>query len=342
MGRLERDLAAWCASLVERARVIAVSVVVGRGGERVEAKAGEASGDGTLFDLASLTKPLSASLALALDAAGALPLATRVGDLWPRAGRIATVSLDGLLRHEAGLRRWMPLYAVCDDAGRVAERLLADDWVAADREPRYSDLDYLLWRLSVERALGRSYFDLLVEHLLRPLDVAAVAPTPRGGERAVRCPLTTAREVELAREEGLEIDEQPPPARGVAQDGNCRFLGQPGGHAGLFASAEAVWTVAREWCRPGRVFSSLQVDAALAGAGRFALGWFRSAETGAGRRLGAGAIGHDGFTGGTLWVDRQSDLVVVALCHRAALDVDLSRERAVLVDLAARRAGHRE
>jgi CubicO group peptidase (beta-lactamase class C family) len=225
----------------------------------------------------------------------------------------------------------MPLYAVCPDPARVAARLLADDWLTATAA-EYSDLDYLLWCLSVEKALARGYFELLGERVLTPLGVHDVVATPAPPERAVRCALPTGREVELARSVGLTVAELPPPARGEAQDGNCRFLGRPGGHAGLFATAVAVREVAREWMRPGRLFSSADVDGALGGTGRYALGWYRASESAAGRRLGPTAFGHDGFTGGTVWVVPERELVVVAQCHRAGLAIDLSEDRAELVD----------
>ena len=335
------ELTDWCTSLLVRRRTRFVAAVVDVGDHPLTCSLASFPWEGgeALFDLASLTKPFSATLALALDNSGELPLTTRVGEVWPRAGRLAEITLDRLLRHDSGLKRWMPIYEVCADASELADRLLDDQWVDPEQEPTYSDLDYMLWCLSIERALGRCWAELLEVSVLRPLGIDTFAFTPEGGPAALPCELPTGVEVDLARAEGLEIDELPAPERGIAQDGNCRFLARPMGHAGLFATADAVLRLGREWRSPGRVLSPVGVERALAGDGRYALGWYRSNERAVGRVLGPNAFGHDGFTGGTLWVDPSRDLVLVALCHRTSLEVDLSMERA---DLARRITGTRE
>jgi CubicO group peptidase (beta-lactamase class C family) len=230
----------------------------------------------------------------------------------------------------------MPLYATCRDEEEVAARLLGGEWLRDDAEETYSDLDYILWALTAERALGAPYWELLRRFVVVPLGGSGFAATPAAGAAALPCALPTGREVELARGEGLTIAELPAPARGEAQDGNSRFFGRPLGHAGVFATLPALWRLAREWSRPGRLLSREMVDSALAGAGRFALGWYRRGERAAGRRLGEAAFGHDGFTGGALWIDPESGLVWLALAHRASLGADLDPARAALTgELAA-------
>src|SRR5262245_66441146 len=63
----------------------------------------------SLFDAASLTKPWIATLALALEATGELPLDLALGEIWPGcAPAIATTPLSQLLRHRAGFQAWTP------------------------------------------------------------------------------------------------------------------------------------------------------------------------------------------------------------------------------------------
>lgn len=326
------ELATWCHSLVAGRLVTAVSCHVGVGKDfELVAAAGDAAGGAALFDLASLTKPLSATLALALDGSGELPLDTRIGDIWSAAASgIEGWRLEDLLRHRTSLRRWMPLYATCRSADEVAARLLSGEWLRQGTDAVYSDLDYILWSLTVEKALGASYWDLLRRQVLAPLGDDGFAAAGVGAA-AAECPLTTGREVELARCYELDIAELPAPRRGQVQDGNCRFVGRPLGHAGIFANVAAVWRLAREWNRPTKLLSREMVDRALSGSDRFALGWYRRGETAAGGELGSSAFGHDGFTGGTVWIDPQTDLVAVVLCHRTRLEVDLGTERAVLM-----------
>ena len=116
-------------SLIDQGTATSAAALVLRGSEVV----GEAYGNAdtaTFFDLASVTKPFSATLALVLDQSGDLPLATPVGEIWPTASsRVASVTLEDLLHHRAGMRRWMPLYAVCRDRDDALSRArFAFDW----------------------------------------------------------------------------------------------------------------------------------------------------------------------------------------------------------------------
>jgi CubicO group peptidase (beta-lactamase class C family) len=136
--------------------------------------------------------------------------------------------------------------------------------------------------------------------------------------------MTNAREVELAAPLGVPIARRGGVEPGRPQDGNARFLGGLPGHAGLFASADAMWRLAVLWLRPGGLLPAGPVQDALAGRGPYRLGWWsRTAAPGAAGRLGSEAYGHHGFTGGSLWIDPGADLVAVLLAHRSAVDVDL-------------------
>ena len=292
-----------------------------------------------LFDLASLSKLWTASLALRLAARGALPLATSVGDLWPGCDpRLAGRTLEDLLRHRAGLRPWTALYRRCRRRASVA-RLLTGGELLGARRGTYSDLDYVLWGLSAERALGRPLGDLLRDELARPLGLDH-RPPPRAGAFWLPCRLGNGREVELAAAQGLRVAPLGPPAAGRVQDGNARFLGAPAGHAGVFATPRAMLALAREWLRPQTLWPAAAARAALAGPGPYALGWRRATRRGsAGPALGPGAFGHVGFTGGSVWLDPASGAALVLLAHRASLDVQLApaRRRFHALALAARR-----
>lgn len=290
-----------------------------------DAGPGSPPDESSLFDLASLTKPWVGTLALRLDQEGRLPLAVTLGEIWSGEGRLAGRTLESLLRHEAGLRAWAPLYALCPQPGPAVAELLLGERLLGGATPCYSDLGYILWGLSVERALGRSLAELTREVLAPVLPDGSL---PAGGEAAgaaVPCLLDGSREVELAADLQIRLTAAPPPpARGEAQDGNARFLGGLAGHAGLFASARAQWELARHWLRPGDWLAAAQADRALRGGGSFALGWRR----GRGPAASASApsrssFGHTGFTGGSLWIEPRRDRVLVLLAHRSTVRVDL-------------------
>lgn len=313
----------------------AVSAVVGLMGTAAEVVVMESSGwartarqvpagTGTRFDLASLTKPFTATLAMALDRRGLLPLDSRVGKIWNQAvPRLGVRSLADLLRHRAGFIPWTPLYHRCRDGREALDLLLGGELLGVPAGV-YSDLGYILWGLTVERMLGEPLAYLLRREVLDPLEIRGVGPSPGDRRGVAECLLDGSREVELAAQQGLEVELAPPPGPGIAQDGNARFLGGCPGHAGLFGAAHAVWRLAREWLAPGAVLDPDRVSWAL--GGRFLMGWRRRRET-AGTSLSRQAYGHTGFTGGSVWIDPTKERIYVLLAHRTSAAVELGSWR---------------
>ena len=303
------------------------------GGERLE------PGAGARFDAASLTKPWMATLALALDQEGSLPLATPIGGLTPRvAPALAGCTLEDLLRHRTGLPAWTPLALRL--GRRLREREALRDFLAgcagapgfetAAAEPGYSDLGYILWGLLAEQCTDRSLAALLDREVCAPLGLAPLGTLAVEPPQAVECRLDNGREVELAAGQGLRLARQRSFLRGQPQDGNARALGFLSGHAGLFLTADELLALGREWLAPGRLLSRGSVARALADGGPWALGWARaSGEGSSGPELAAtgSAFGHAGFTGGSLWIDPAAQRIYLLLAHRLASAIDLNPVR---------------
>ncbi|HEY6324054.1 MAG TPA: serine hydrolase domain-containing protein [Thermoanaerobaculia bacterium] len=319
-----------------------------RGGPPVGRRAEAA----TWFDYGSLTKPFVATLALLLDRAGELPLGTRIGDVFGGADRrLAALPLADLLRHRSGLVGWTPLYARCRSLAEVEALLLSGTLLGA-RAGTYSDLDYLLWGLAAERALGRPLAALVGERVLAPLGVGgSIAVVPGDLPQVAESRMGSGREMELAARQGVAAPLLPPPHIGLPQDGNARFLAglataaAPGladgvlwGFAGLFGTAAALWRLGAEWLEPRALLHKEDIAAALAGGGPFALGWWRrrSHGGGGGPALSAGSFGHTGFAGGSLWIDPSRPRVFVLLAHRVDPATNLNRWRRRFHAAAAR------
>jgi CubicO group peptidase (beta-lactamase class C family) len=339
---LDRFVSDWVASGEVTA---AFGLVAARG--RTRWSGGVAAGDApaptasSLFDAASLTKPWIATLALALDEGGTLPLATAVGEVWPGCDpRLARRTLGDLLRHRAGLGAWTPLYRRCRSRDEV-ERLLLSGALLEGASERYSDLDYLLWGFAAERRLGVDLATLLRRAVLEPLGIDGVAVRPGARAGVVPCRCDNAREVELAARQGIRVARRAGPPLGEPQDGNARFVAGLAGHAGLFVSAEASLGLAREWLDAlagrGALLGRSQARAALDGGGEYALGWARRRVAGsAGRALSSAAFGHIGFTGTSLWIDPPARMIAVLLAHRREPSSRLNLARRRFHALAAR------
>lgn len=341
MGDRSEALQAFVERLLAAGPVTAVSALIGSAEKvenesfagRVRAEAPGRPDRQTLFDLASLTKPMMATLALLLEREGRLSLEQTLGEVWSQASSpVARRTLADLLRHRAGFRSWAPLYELCERPQQVEDVLIGGSLLTGEPEV-YSDLGYILWGLAAEALVGRPLTELAAA--LKPLhEPAPLVAKPSPELDVAECRLDTSREVELAAEQGIELELRSRPAPGEPQDGNARFLGGLGGHAGLFSTARAVWGVAREWLRP-TVLSAAAVDEALTGRGPFLLGWRRPrADGGDGEALGPRCFGHTGFTGGSVWIDPAKGRIVVLLAHRAAVTAELDPWRRQLHELA--------
>jgi CubicO group peptidase (beta-lactamase class C family) len=333
-------VSAAAARVVRRGRTVAQAVAGRRriGGDEPPRPA-------DLFDAASLTKPFVATLAVVLDAEGALPLGTRIGDLLPEArSALARRSLEDLLRHRSGLAPWYPLESLAPRGARPKlESLL--HWLATGAPlgaspGTYSDLGFLLWGLLVARSSGWGLARLLRELVLVPLGLESeVSHRPARG-RAVDCVLDDGRERELARSLGVALRRPRPsgePWRGIPQDGNARRVGSLCGHAGLFVSVDALAALGGAWLPPAGLPGSPRLAAALAGPrGGWALGWARRSRAGSsGLALSRSAFGHAGFAGSSLWIDPERDAVLVLAAHRVASRVDFNPTRREFHRLAA-------
>ncbi|MFY9821761.1 MAG: serine hydrolase domain-containing protein [Thermoanaerobaculia bacterium] len=226
-GRVEKLLG----EMVAAGIVSSAAGLVGTDAEILwEGAIGEAN-PATRFDYASLTKPFVATLALTLDAGGVLPLATRIGDLWPQAHRkLARRPLSDLLRHRSGLAAWTPLYYLCDGCRSVdeaVELILAggkEGELLGARAGTYSDLGYILWGRAAELATGTPLAAMLQARVLAPLGLVSVEPTPGDRPDIARSYMGTGQEVKLAATQGFAVPDLGPPPVGTPQDGNGRFL----------------------------------------------------------------------------------------------------------------------
>jgi CubicO group peptidase (beta-lactamase class C family) len=302
----------------------------------------------TRFDYASLTKPITATLALALDAEGTLPLSTRIGKVWSEAHpELAKRTMSDLLRHRSGLVAWAPFYHLCRSREEVLSLLLRGGLLRDDLElgkphkPVYSDPDFLLYGMAAEQATGEPLAGLIRSRVLDPLEMTGIEPAPGDRPDVAVSRMDTDKEVELAAKRGLAIGLQGPPPVGMPQDGNARFLIRSGltGHAGLFGTARDLWKLGSEWAAPRRLLKQEAVAKALTGR-PFLLGWWRRTLRGsAGPALPPGSFGHTGFAGGSLWIDPGIDpgqgRVLVLLTHRTSPDSDINRWRRRFHALAA-------
>lgn len=273
----------------------------------------------TIFDLASITKLFTATVALRAVEEGHLELDRPVASYSP--GFHAGVTVRHLLVHTSGLPAVRQLWRV--PGGRSERtRAVLDSLTEAAPGHRhvYSCVGYLVTGLLLERVLGAPLPDLVAASVTGPLGMADTGFNPDA----------SLHDRIAASEDSSHVGRGV--IRGDVHDEASWSLGGTGGNAGLFGTASDLLRFG-EMLRgggtdpltgtraltPGSVaaMTTDQLPAALSAAIGYGqgIGPRIADRTFMGSRTGEGAFGHTGFTGTSLVVDPDHELVVIVLTN---------------------------
>lgn len=255
----------------------------------------------TIFDLASLTKPLiTATLILQAVDEGRIALDDRFEGFTYRA----------LLTHSSGLIAWLPLYAFPDplqaiiDHGRGATGTV------------YSDLNFVLLWYALQRLYG-DYVALADARILKPLGVDALFRPPAELKPRIAATEWGQRwEMRMCAERKIAFDGfRQSLIWGETHDGNSHYIGGgTAGNAGLFATARAVFRIAQAFANGELVPPALVAEATRNYDGK-GLGWDKPTPGSLVTSMfSKEAYGHTGFTGTSVWIN--GDRIFVLLTNR--------------------------
>ena len=309
-------------------RIVAAGVV----GRAVVAPESIPVGRQTLYDLASLTKPLAtATLVLSLRRAGVWrlddPLSRHLPG-WRGVDARSGVTLLDLLTHRSGLPAWRPLYLHADGRDDRIEWLRTVPLAYAPQsDVAYSCLGYILLGFAVEERGGAPLDRLFEERIATPLGLKDLRFAPPSAIRRT----IAATEIGNVRERGLAGREgesynawRTELIWGEVHDTNARTLGGVAGNAGLFGTATAVHRLAREYLAPGSgILDPGDLDlfrnsATIGRSEERSVGFQLATTAGssAGPALSPASYGHTGFTGTSLWIDPEAGRIYVLLTNR--------------------------
>ena len=291
--------------------------------------------DRTMYDLASLTKVVATTAAaMVLVDRGKLRLDERVTHYLPEfhGGAKDQVTIRDLLMHRSGLPAGRDI-SKRDGPESARKAVLATSLVrtpGADYE--YSDLGLDVMGFVIERVAHEPLDQFVRRSVFNPVGMHSTMFRPAASLRARIAP--TEKTI----------------ARGEVHDGTARALGGVAGHAGLFSTASDLALFAQVMLDGGvagrtRLFADTIARAfTKPGPGWRGLGWQTCpGDASCGQYLSTRAFGHTGFTGTSMWIDPERDLVVIVLTNwihgRASGGVAPSaivqHVRSDIVDLAA-------
>jgi len=289
-------------------------------GLKAETPSEETMEPDTIFDLASLTKVVvTTTLALQLAESGTWKLSDSASRYLEEFNS-PDIALKNLLTHTSGLIPWTDLFSGTTNKEEALTKLFTDRWPILDpvvppmEKVIYSDLNFILLGLALERVTENNLDDLARNKIFRPLEMNDTEFNP------------SADPGRIAPTEDSPIRGRL--IRGEVHDENCNALGGVTGHAGLFSTAEDLGKFAGALLNGGsfngkRILGETTVDLFRRNftketGERRTLGWQLQSENAesAGDLLSSESFGHTGFTGGSIWIDPSRDLATVLLTNR--------------------------
>ena len=275
----------------------------------------------TVFDMASITKPVATAMCIMkLTEQNKIAITDPVARHIPEFAAQAkdAITIEQLLTHTSGLIPDNHIRDYEDGPETAMQRVMALKlWAETGEKFAYSDVGFIVLAEIVRRVSGKNVHEFSQQHIFRPLGMHETGFLPSASLRA-RCAVTEKR-----GDQWME---------GEVHDPRAFRLGGIAGHAGLFSTALDLARFGQMLNKGGelngvRILKASTVQQMtqarqVPGDMLRGLGWDKrsSYSSNRGDLLSASAFGHGGFTGTVLWIDPQLDLVFVFLSNRVHPD----------------------
>lgn len=319
---LEQKKMPGCVLLVGRRDKIALLKAYGN--KRLEPTV-EAMTTDTVFDLASLTKPIAtATSVMILLEQGKLKLDASVATYLPEfaVGGKEQVTVRQVLIHVSGLIPDNSIKDYDDGPEKAIQRIFAlKPQTPPGERFAYSDMNFVVLGELVRKLSGQTVHEFSRDHTFQPLGMSETTFLPGEGLKQRAAP--------TEKREGKWM-------QGEVHDPRAFKLGGVAGHAGLFSTAEDLAIYASMMLGRGErggkrilteetwklMTAPNKVPARRTGGKEYegfrGLGW--DMQTGysnnRGETFSPASFGHGGFTGTAIWIDPDKDLFLIFLSNR--------------------------
>ena len=282
----------------------------------------------TVFDLASLTKPLATALAvMKLIQQSRLALEHTLGSVLPvfKNTEKEQITIRQLLCHSSGLPDHKPYYLKLSELQFGERRTALREFLVKEplispigEKALYSDLGFMILCWVVESVSKKRLDHFVTDEIYLPLGINTadelffvdLGLPPKEAEFA-------ATELCLWRKILLN---------GAVHDDNAYAAGGIEGHAGLFGTASAVSSLLFELLAVYHSQSEKQIFQKellhtffkKQGESDMALGFDTPSDQGSscGSFFSKKSVGHLGFTGTSFWIDLEKSIIVILLSNR--------------------------
>ncbi|QYO66899.1 serine hydrolase domain-containing protein [Leptolyngbya sp. 7M] len=293
----------------------------------------------TIYDLASLTKPLvTGLLAAMLVERGLLDLKGSVGSITGIGSpSMRKVIVENLLTHTSHLPAWKAFYIEVDEPNEIVYFISSLPLEPEGPAVNYSDLNFTLLMSIIERLFGDKIDSVFYKNVSRTLELSDTRFDPlteilltriAASENGNQYEKKTCFEMGYFGQEHPERDPdayfRPYQIWGEVHDGNAYFMGGVAGHAGLFSTAEEVFKIALQFLPPYTKLLKpetcelfrINFTKGMNEERSFAFQLASTKDSTAGTRMSPESFGHNGFTGTSLWIDPVNDRIFILLTNR--------------------------
>lgn len=272
----------------------------------------------SLFDLASLTKVTATTpAAMLLCDEGKLNLDDKVVKFLRAFGNHGkeNITIRNLLLHNSGLPAFKPFYKTCKNAKEeLAAIMNCEPEFAPGQKHLYSDLGMIVLQKVIEKITKQPLDQYLKTHLYNKLGMHNTFFTPAKSKRAECLP--------------TEFDNywRNRLIQGEVHDETASLLNGVAGNAGLFSTAADLAIYVNTLLNDGIcdnkiIFKPETVKAwttRQSAQSSRGIGWDTKSDdkSSAGTKFSKNSFGHTGFTGTSIWADKEKKLFVILLTNR--------------------------
>jgi len=279
----------------------------------------------TVFDLASFTKPLATTLAIIkLISQQKLELGQRIESILPQFNSTdkGRISIENLLYHNSGFPDYRPYYKLlCKLEPSLRKDVLKDLLVKEPlinppgKQVMYSDIGFMILCWVIEQVSENRLDRFVAQEIYHPLGLENLFFVDLG---------STPREAEFAATERCSWRNIL--LEGAVHDDNAYVLGGIQGHAGLFGTAQDIFSLLSELMAAylgspcAGVFDTDLIQMVFQQqehTGR-ALGFDTPSpvDPSCGQYFSKHTVGHLGFTGTSFWMDLDRNVMIILLTNR--------------------------
>ncbi|MEO8398329.1 MAG: glycoside hydrolase family 3 N-terminal domain-containing protein [Ignavibacteriaceae bacterium] len=274
-----------------------------------------------IFDLASVSKVVgTTTAAMLLYDEGKLKLDKKVAFYLPEFGNNGKekITVKNLLEHNSGLIAYRNYRSLYKNKEEVITSIMNEKLeYPTGSKTVYSDLNMIVLQQIIEKLSGESLDKFLAEKIFKPLKMNRTMYNPPK-ELYYYCPPTSDNFSSEKRN------------KGVVHDGNAFILGGVAGHAGLFSTASDLAIFMQMMLQNGEYGDQKYIKQSTARnwtthqskLSSRGIGWDTNFQkkSSAGNLFSENSFGHTGFTGTSVWADKDNDVFVILLTNRVYPD----------------------